>query len=95
MDKAEEQILRAEQALQVLNNPLFELAFKETRQGILEAWARLDSGDERKREYSQDLHRMVRALDRVEKCLKEHITTGKLARADIEGKRNLLGRAKF
>jgi hypothetical protein len=87
------EIQRAEQAIQVLNNPLFVSAFKETRQAIMEAWAKLDSNSERKGEYSQDLHRMIRALDRVEKCLKEHITTGKLA--DVEGKKNLLGRARF
>lgn len=90
MDR-QEAIHRAESAQQVLNNPLFKQAFSDTRLGIMEAWAKLNSSDERKGEYSQDLHRMIRCLDRVEKCLKEHISTGKLAAKELEGKRNLLG----
>jgi hypothetical protein len=94
MDKQELAAIRGEQASQIINNPLFEQAFKDTRQAIMEAWAGLNSSDERKTEYSQDLHRMVKCLGRVEKCLKEHITTGRLATVEIEGKRNLFGKRR-
>jgi hypothetical protein len=85
-------MLRGEQAQQVISNPLFEEAFASTRSAIMEAWAGLNPSDEKHSEYSRDLHRMIRALDKVKHCLVEHITTGKLAKHAVEGKRNLLGR---
>jgi hypothetical protein len=76
----------------VVNNPLFDDAFSSTRAAIMEAWAGLNPSDEKRSEYSQDLHRMLRALDKVKLCLTEHITTGKLAKHTIEGRKNLLGK---
>jgi hypothetical protein len=94
MDVHEQKMVRAEQANQVLNNPLFEQAFTETRLAVMNAWAALSPNDERRSEYSADLHRMLRALDHVKVCLVEHITTGKLAEHQIKAKRNMFGRVK-
>jgi hypothetical protein len=95
MDKSDQLVMRAEQAVQVLENPLFAQAFADTRTGIMEAWAKLPPSEERKGEYAQDLHRMIRCLAHVEKCLVEHINTGKLAQKQIEGKTNLLGKRRI
>jgi soluble cytochrome b562 len=94
MDKTEQQIQRAEQALQILNNPLFAQAFEDTRAAIMQAWATLSPADEKRSEHSADLHRMIRALDKVKFCLEEHVTTGKMAAKVLEAPRNLLGRVK-
>lgn len=92
MDKTEQAIRRAEQAQQVLNNPLFDAAFKDTEAGIVEAWKKLNPSEARVSEYAADLHRMTRCLERVRKCLVEHITTGKLAQENLKSKRNLFGK---
>lgn len=94
MNDKEQAILRAEQAHQLINNPMFEQAFKDTRNGIMEAWASLDSGDARKGEHAANLHNMVKCLDKVHRALKEHITTGRLASREIEGKKNLFGQRR-
>jgi hypothetical protein len=92
MDKSELAMLRAEQASQVLNNPVFEQAFADIEAAIFKAWKELNPSDERRSEYSRDLHRMLRAAEHLKKCLAEHITTGKLAKHAIEGRRNLIGK---
>lgn len=94
MNNLELKIMRGEQAQQVLSNPLFEQAFNDTRAGIMEAWAGLSTSDEKRSEYSADLHKMLKCLERVKKALTEHITTGKMAAREIEGKKNLFGRRK-
>ena len=86
MDKHELQMLRAEQAQQLKANPVFDQAFSDTRRGIMETWAQLDTSDT---DTARDLHRMLKCLDRVRKCIDVHIDTGKLARHEIEA------RAKF
>ncbi len=81
MDKRELQLLRGEQARQLLTNPVFEAAFTEARASILEAWAELPTSD---KEAARDLHRQLKCLDRVRKAIQTHIDTGTLARKDIE-----------
>jgi hypothetical protein len=87
MDRLELATVRAEAARQVLGNEMFTAAFADTRQAILEAWAKLDNtrGDT-----PDDLHRMLKCLDRVRRCLEIHIETGKLAEKEIEGRQKRL-----
>lgn len=85
MDRLELAVVRGEQAQAVRGNPVFEQAFADTRRGILEAWAQLDTSES---ERAKDLHRMLKCLDRVRKCVETHIDTGKLAQKEIDG-RNL------
>ncbi len=83
MDRLELAVNRAEQALALKTNPMFDQAFADTRKAILEAWAGLDTSDS---ERAQDLHRMLKCLDRVRKCVDTHIDTGKLAQKEIDGR---------
>ena len=86
MDKLERQIVNAEEAQQLLNNTMLQTAFAETRQAILETWAALPTSDT---ENARDLHRRLKMLDSVKRCLQEHVTTGKLANREIEGRQKL------
>lgn len=83
MDRLELAVVRGEQAQAVKNNPIFDQAFADTRRGILEAWAQLDTSES---ERAKDLHRMLKCLDRVRKCVETHIDTGKIAQKEIDGR---------
>lgn len=87
MDKLETAIMRAEQAMQLRANPLFDLAFSETRTHILEAWAGLPTSET---DAAKDLHRMLKCLDRVKRCIEVHIDTGKIANHEIQGRKKRL-----
>ena len=86
MDKLEAAVNRGEEANRILHSPVFEAAFADTRQAILEALAGLDNV---RGEQAQDLHRMVKLLDKVKRCVEEHVATGKLAQREIEGRARL------
>lgn len=75
--------MRAAEAQQLKDNPMFAKAFDDTRTAMLEAWAALDKADER----ATELHRMVKCLERVRRCLEIHIDTGKIANKEIEGRK--------
>ena len=92
MDKHELQSARAAEADQLLKSPMFEAAFTDTRQALLNTWAALDTTDERYAEFARDLHRKIKCLDSVRRCLAEHVTTGKLAMREIEAQRRLAPR---
>lgn len=83
MDRLELATMRAAQAEQLKANPLFDLAFADTRKAIMETWAALPVSDT---ENAKDLHRMLKCLDRVKRCLEVHIETGKLAEHEIKGR---------
>jgi hypothetical protein len=87
MDKLEKALARAEEAQRMLQSEIFKAAFDDTRQAVLEAWAKLPvaRGDE-----AQDLHRMLKCLDRVKRCLEVHVETGMLANKEIEGRKKRL-----
>lgn len=87
MDKHELATIRAEQAQALISNPMFTQAFDDTRQALLETWATLDDVNSQQ---AQDIHRRIKCLASVRKCLEVHITTGKLAQKEIEGRQKLM-----
>jgi len=89
MDAHELMSLRGEQAQQLLANPIFEAAFTDTRKAILETWAAVETSDT---ERAYDLHRMLKCLDRVKRCINTHIDTGKLAEKEIAARKRLFKR---
>lgn len=86
MDRLELATIRAEEAERLINSGMFSQAFEDTRKAILEAWAALDNVNS---EQAKDLHRMVKCLGRVKRCLEVHIETGKLAQVEIRGRSRL------
>lgn len=90
MDKLEAAVLRAEEAQRLVDSPLFIEAFADTRRGIQESWAATNTKD---KDTLQELHLMVKLIDRLQNCLTTHIETGKLSQREIEGrKKRLFGR---
>ena len=87
MDKLESAVVRGEEAERLVNSPLFIQAFEDTRKGIQEAWAKTNTKD---KDTQQELHLMVKLIDRLQACLTEHIETGKIAQREIEGRRKRL-----
>lgn len=81
MDRNEQKVARGEEAQRLLQSEMLQQAFAETRQACLEAWAKLQTSE---KEAAKDLHRMVKLMDRVQSCIREHITTGKIAQKTIE-----------
>ena len=86
MDRLELATQRADEAQRLIDSPMFTAAFNDTRTAILEAWAALD---DTKSEKAHDLHRMLKCLGRVQRCLEIHIDTGKLATKEIQGRSRL------
>jgi hypothetical protein len=85
-DRLEVDTQRAEEALRLLESPLFAAAFNDTRTALLEALAGLDNlRDDRAR----DLHSMVKGLDKVKRCLELHVQSGKLAQHEIQKRSRL------
>lgn len=89
MDKLEQATNRAEEASRVLNSPMFDQAFADTRQALMNTWAALDTTDERYGEFAKDVHRKIKMLDSVKRCLQTHLETGKLAHREIDGRSRL------
>jgi hypothetical protein len=86
MDRLEGAINRADEAQRLISSPLFDRAFTDTRQALLNTWASLDTVDERYSDFALDLHRKIKALDSVRRCLEQHITSGKVAHKEIEAR---------
>lgn len=89
MDRLELATQRADEASRILNSEMFAQAFADTRQALMNTWASLGTTDERFGEFAKDLHRKIKALDSVKRCLEVHIESGKLARKEIDGRSRL------
>lgn len=88
MNKDELIQMRAEEALRILNSPMWISAWEDTRQAIFRAWESLPSDG---RGQSDELHRSLKNLERVKKVMEEHIRTGKLANDAFNRKSGLAG----
>lgn len=88
MDKYEAAVSRGEEAARLLASPIFQQAFDDTRKVLMETLANLP---DLRSEEAHDLHRMVKCLAKIEKVIKTHVDTGKLAHKELESRRNILG----
>ena len=88
MDKHETQVQRAEEAQRLLTSVMFAKAFDDTRAGILSTWADLPTSDT---DNARDLHRMLKCLERVRRCIEVHVETGKLAAKELDSRKRLFG----
>lgn len=86
MDRIELATQRAEEAQALLNSTMFDQAFSDTRTALLEAWAGLSDVNS---EQARDIHRRIKCLESVRKCIEHHVTTGKLAQKELEGRKRL------
>lgn len=78
------EVQRASQAQEILNNPLFIEAIDEVKKGIIYSMTVSSLGD------SDTHNRLVIAmqlLNQIEKQLKDHVATGKMASLQINDKR--------
>jgi hypothetical protein len=84
------EISRAQQASDVIDNPLYQEAFTLMRERLMQQWADSPARDTEGRE---KLWQMTKLLDGVEGHLKQIMETGKIARVQIE-QESLLQRLK-
>jgi len=78
-----EDIKRGEEADRILKNPLFIDAFESVRESIINSMAQSAFGD------AQTHNRLVIAMQllaQIEKQLKDHIATGKMASMKVDDK---------
>lgn len=86
MDKHEKAVRDGEAAARLLADPMLTAAFGDTERAILQAIAALPNlrGEE-----AHDLHRMLKCMGKVRRCIEVHISTGKVAAREIEGRSRL------
>lgn len=86
MDRLEEAVMRGEEASRILNSRIFDAAFIDTKAALFNVLGAMDnlSSDQ-----ARDTHSMIRALDKVRRCLQVHIETGMLASKEIEHRSRL------
>lgn len=80
--KLQEEIIRGEEAYRLINHELFKGAFKEVKESIINSMNDSAFGDEKTH------NRLVIALQmlsQIEKNLKTHIQTGKMAELQASG----------
>ncbi len=71
-----EEVIRGHQAEDLLNNPLFKDAVSAVRNGIVNSIASSPMGDEKTH---NRLAIALQIVNQIEKQLKDHVATGKMA----------------
>lgn len=76
-----EEVIRAEAALRILNEPIFKEAITSVRDGIVNSIANSAMGDDKTH---SKLAIALQLLNQIERQLITHVETGKLARLQID-----------
>lgn len=76
-----EEVIRGHQAEDLLNNPLFKDAINAVRDGIVSNLANSPLGDEKTH---NRLAIALQIVNQIEKQLKDHVATGKMASLQIK-----------
>lgn len=82
MTKLVDEIQRGHEAEKLINNPLFEEAFNKVKDSLIQAMNDSPLGDEKTH------NRLViglQLLNQIEKQIKSHIATGKMAKIQSSG----------
>lgn len=90
-DKLEHDMQRGEEALRILNSPVFADAFDQVRQAYLRTWEALPTADT---EDAQDVHRRIKALADVRKQLEAIVSGGKLAAKTLTKRERIANAAR-
>lgn len=93
MDKNELISARAEEAKFILSSKVWNESWSSVRTAILETWAALDRTDDRHSKHSEDLHRMIKCLDKVKHVVETHVENGKIQAKALEKASRLPWRA--
>lgn len=83
----EQEVERGRWAEEVLANPVYAEAHGLIAQGITEQWRNSRDAAER-----EQLHQMLRMLDKVQTLLESTMRTGKVAQAELKRKASLAER---
>lgn len=89
--KLVEEESRGRQAKELLENPLLVQALSTMRAEFRQAW---EASPARDTEGRERIWQLCKLLDRLELCLKETVTTGRMAEIQIEETRSLVERMK-
>lgn len=85
----EADVERARRAQEVLDNPVYADAYGSIREALRNAWEASKDRDER-----EDIHRMLRALQKVNTVLESTMRNGELAAAELQRKKSLAERIR-
>ena len=83
----ESDVDRARRAQEVLDNPVYAGAFGDIREALRDAWEASKDTAER-----EDIHRMLRALQKVNTVLESTMRNGEVAVKELQRKRSLAER---
>lgn len=72
----DEELQRAAEAAQVLNNPIFQESFRKVREALI---IKLEEGKVPSVEYQRDLVICLKMLAQVKRLLEEYVQTGRMA----------------
>lgn len=87
----ETEVMRGNQAKDLLEHPLMVEAFHLLRTQVMDQWA---SSPARDTEGREKLWQLTKLIDKLEGHLREVLETGKLAQIQVNDKKNLAQQAK-
>lgn len=83
----EQHVEQGRLAQQVLDNPVYQDAYKQVEKGIIDAWREARSPQDR-----EQLHQLLMMLSKAKNVLESTMRAGKLAQHEIQQKQSLMQR---